>query len=407
MYIRELTENEFTYFVNGHILKNYHQTINYANLMSKHGFTYELIGLFNETDDLVGASLILFKKVFKFTSYGYAPKGLLMDYYDEEVIKTFTRLLKEYYLLKNVAFIRINPEISIGTINYDKNYIIDYNSNRRIINYLRNAGLILNNNTSGFNSIIPKYNAIIKTNTYDFNNIDKNHRKEILKAERKGLELIKVDEEYLPYLHEFIKKKKDRPLKYYEDYYDAFKDNVDLFLVKINYDKYLLNITELYENENEKNQKLYNALFKNNNQKHLHAKMESDRLLNEYKNELEEATNGSHENKETYIAAAFTIRYDNRVNIVISGFDKNYSSYSPNYFLHNELIKYYQNNYKFVELNGITGNKNDKKYKGVNDFKLGFKPEAFEFIGEFDIVINKFFYKIIDFLNIIKTDLKK
>jgi len=407
MYIRELTEYEFTYFASRHILRNYHQTSNYAKLMSKHGFTYELIGLFNNNDDLIGASLILFKKVFKFTSYGYAPKGLLMDYYNEDVINEFTRLLKEYYLVKNVAFIRINPEISIGTINYDKNYVIDYNSNRKIINYLRNAGLELNNNTSGFDSIIPKYNAIIKTDKYNFNNIAKNHRKEILKGERKGLELIKVDESYLPYLHEFIKKKKDRPLKYYEDYYEAFKDNVDLFLVKINYDQYLLNITKLYEEENENNIRLYNALVKNNNQKHLNAKMESDRLLNEYKLELEEATNGSHENKEIFIAAAFTIRYDNRVNIVISGFDKNYRSFSPNYFLHNELIKYYQNNYKFIELNGITGNKNDKKYKGVNEFKLGFNPEAFEFIGEFDLVINKPFYKLLSFLKIIKTDLKK
>ena len=237
MYIRELTEYEFTYFASRHILRNYHQTSNYAKLMSKHGFTYEFIGLFNNNDDLIGASLILFKKVFKFTSYGYAPKGLLMDYYNEDVINEFTRLLKEYYLVKNVAFIRINPEISIGTINYDKNYVIDYNSNRKIINYLRNAGLELNNNTSGFDSIIPKYNAIIKTDKYNFNNIAKNHRKEILKGERKGLELIKVDESYLPYLHEFIKKKKDRPLKYYEDYYEAFKDNVDLFLVKINYMK--------------------------------------------------------------------------------------------------------------------------------------------------------------------------
>ena len=156
MYVRELTEYEFTYFSSTHILKNYHQTSNYAKLMSKHGFTYEYIGLFDESDILIGASLILFKEVFKFATYGYAPKGLLMDYYNEDVIKNFTSLLRDYYLTKNVAFIRINPEISIGTINYDKEYIIDYNSNRKIINYLKNAGLIMSNNTTGFNSIIPK-----------------------------------------------------------------------------------------------------------------------------------------------------------------------------------------------------------------------------------------------------------
>ncbi|MBO4245799.1 MAG: peptidoglycan bridge formation glycyltransferase FemA/FemB family protein [Bacilli bacterium] len=407
MYVRELTEYEFTYFSSTHILKNYHQTSNYAKLMSKHGFTYEYIGLFDESDILIGASLILFKEVFKFATYGYAPKGLLMDYYNEDIIKNFTSLLRDYYLTKNVAFIRINPEISIGTINYDKEYIIDYNSNRKIINYLKNAGLIMSNNTTGFNSIIPKYNAIIKTSNYDLDKISKQHKNQILKGFRKGLELVKVDEDKLPIFYDFIKKKKNRPLSYYEDYYDCFSDNVDLFLVKINYDQYLINITKAYEEENLKNQQLYNALVRNNNQKHLVAKMESDKLLNEYKNELEEATNGSHDNKETYVAGAFVIRFDNRINIVISGFDKNYKNFAPNPFLHHEIIEYYKKDYKYIELNGITNNKNDKKYKGVNELKLGFKPEAFEFIGEFDIVINKFFYKVINLTKTIKKDLKK
>ena len=154
MYIRELTEYEFTFFASNHILKNYHQTPNYAKLMSKHGFTYEYIGIFDNNDNLIGASLILFKKVFGFTTYGYAPKGLLIDYYDESLIKEVVNLLKNYYLIKNIAFIRINPEISIGSIDYNHNYEVNYNSNQRIVNYLNNAGLVINENTSGFNSVM-------------------------------------------------------------------------------------------------------------------------------------------------------------------------------------------------------------------------------------------------------------
>ena len=35
----------------------------------------------------------------------------------------------------------------------------------------------------------------------------------------------------------------------------------------------------------------------------------------------------------------------------------------------------------------------DNPYRGLNEFKLGFKPKVYEFIGEFDLVIKHNVYK--------------
>lgn len=406
MYLSELTEQEFTFFASNHVLKSYHQSTNYAKLMEHHGFTKEYIGLFDHESNLIGASLIIIKSVFKLTKYGYAPKGLLMDYYNKDIINNFASLLKEYYLKRNIAFIRINPEISIGTVNYkDNQFITNYNTNSNIANNLTDAGFT-KIETKGFNSILPKFNAIIRTNTYNLDTISKHHRSEIIKAKRKGLYLEKGNFDDIKTLFELIKKKKNRPLNYYEDYYNQFRDNIDVFLVKINYKDYLLNVRKLFEEEQNNNQALYQSLILNNNQKHLIAKMESDRLLDEYKQEIIEATNGMQNNEETVVAGAMAIRFDNRVNIIISGYNKKYKSFSPNYLLHDAIINYYKKDYKYIELNGITGN-SDKKYKGLNEFKLGFNPDAFEFIGEYDLIINPIFYRLITLTDKLKKDFKK
>ena len=55
-----------------------------------------------------------------------------MNYYDEKIIKEFTTKLKKHYYKRNVAFIKINPEIEIGQIDL-KEKKITYNKNKNII----------------------------------------------------------------------------------------------------------------------------------------------------------------------------------------------------------------------------------------------------------------------------------
>ena len=47
-----------------------------------------------------------------------------------------------------------------------------------------------------------------------------------------------------------------------------------------------------------------------------------------------------------------------------------------------------------MDLNGITGDfTNTNPYKGLDEFKLGFNPLTFEYIGEYDFIINEGLYK--------------
>ncbi|MCM1053706.1 MAG: aminoacyltransferase [Ruminococcus sp.] len=394
MHIKELTVAEFDAFSKNNPMGSYYQSSNYALFMAENGYDYELIGLVDELGVIKAAALILIKKISMTMKYGYSPKGFLIDYFDLDILKIFIKELKKYYE-KKLIFIKINPEIAIGEINRNSK-LTNYNQNIIVRDYLKELGLIKLKDNLYFESLEPRFNAILNLKEYNFDNLAKNTKNKVRKALKRGLIFEKADRNSLDTFYEFVKNKKNVDSYYYKSYYNIFEkdNNCDLFLVKIDYEKFLLNSKELYDKELINNNRLSEALIKNSNDITINEKMNSDRILLAYKNDIEIATLGLKENRVTYVAGALTIKYKNRVNIVISGIEPKYKRFNANYFLHYKIIEYYKNNYRFLDLNGITGNFDKASpYNGLNEFKFGFKPNIYEFIGEFDYVLNDKTYK--------------
>lgn len=397
MHIKELTINEFTNYQLNHALSSYNQTINYGILMAENTHDYDLIGYVDSDNNIYAASLIIIKKLNNKFFYGYAPKGFLIDYSNETLLRNFTNDLKEYYKQKNVIFIKINPEIAVAEIDTVKFKPL-YNINDNITNILINNGYKKLKDNLYFESMIPRFNAFIKTNEFNINNINKNAKNKIKKGIRKGLVFEKADKNDLDIFYNFIKNKKEKHLNYYKDFYTVFEkdNNIDLFLVKIDYNKFLLNSQRAYEEELEKNNYFNELLINSVNPKLLNRKMNSDKTLLVYKNDILEATKGMQNNNDIYIAGALVVTHKNKASIIMSGYDQNYKRFVPNYFLHYNIINYYYKDYDFIDLNGMTGDFTAANpYKGLNDFKLSFNPKLFEFIGEFDLIIDEFAYKTV------------
>lgn len=387
MNINEISIAEFKDFVSTHFISNFHESINYAMIKAEEGFEYEFISYGG--DEVVGAALILYKKIDSFY-YGYSPRGFLIDYSNTFLLEDFTKKLKEYYEKKNFVFIKINPEIAIAKLN-KKTMNFEYNENYKIVDNLINCGYKKLKSNMNFESLLPRVNAIINVDEFNVDNLNKNTRNKIKKGFRKGLVLEKCDHTKLNVFYQFIKNKIKKDEYYYNDFYNVFSKtaDVDLLLVKVDYKKYLINSTNAYNNELRINSYLNNKLLTNNNSNIINSKMNSDKALLSYKNDIAEASKDLNTGKETYVAGALVIKYQNRVIIEISGFDKTMSRFSPNYFLYYTLIKYYSKNYKYIDLNGITADlSKNNAYYGLNRFKMGFNPNVYEYIGEFDLVIN-------------------
>lgn len=395
MKLRNLTIFEFDAFALNHPLGSFHQSSSYALFMSEQGYDYDLLGLVDENNKIVAASLILSKKIGMFNRYGYAPKGFLIDYFSPTILQEFTSALKKYYYKKNFAFIKINPEISIGTIDY-AHKIITYNRNQIIESTLKGMNCRKLEGNKRFETKIPKYNAVQILKNTNLRTVCKNTRNKIRKSIRNGLSLVEGSRDDIETLFKFIKNKKDYPITHYYNYYNAFskKDEIDIFLIKIDFEECLINLREKYEEESDKNSELVNKVMINPSNENLKRKLVSDTILNSYSESIATATRYLAKNKTQIIGGAITIKYKNRVNILISGFDQEFKKFCPNYFLHYKLIEYYKDDFDFLDLNGITGDfTNENPYKGLDEFKLGFNPLAFEYIGEYDFIINDGLYK--------------
>lgn len=391
MSIRELTIDEFNAFVRNSPLGTHYQTFNYALLMGENGYEYELVGMFNEYNQLKAASLILFKNLKMHYKYGYAPKGFILDYFNQEIVSEFAALLKNYYKKKKVVFIKINPEIAISEIDKETG-LKTYNWNYNILGIMEKAGFKKLKDNLYFESILPRFSAVVSLKNYSMNSVSKNTRNKIRRAHHKGLHIELAEKSGIDILQKFIKNKRTINEYYYKDYYNVFKkdDMIDLFLVSIDSEEFLINSRELYEKELEINNRLVSLLNRENNKRNLNKKMDSDKKILNYKQDVKFATELNTKKDKVYIAGALVIKYQNRVQILMSGYDKKYKRFEANYYLHDEILKYYQKNYDYAELNGLTGDfSKDNPYLGLNEFKIGFNPHIYEYIGEFDLPLNE------------------
>ncbi len=394
MNLKELSTTEFTTFAQNHPLSNYFQTISYAMLMAECGYDYDLIGMTDENDNIVAASMILIKPIGIKCFYGYAPRGFLVDYENSYLVSTFTEKLKKYYYNKDVIFIKTNPNIVVGEINPTNFETTHYNKD--ITSMLSSNGYKKLKDNLYFESKLPRFNAIVDLKSFNTSKLNKNTKNKIKKGIRKGLVFEKYDKSYLEYLINLNKSNNNK--YFYEDFYTVFEreNNVDLFLVSIDYNSFLENSQYIYNKELEKNLKMNEKLTRISNDKTINAKMNSDKVLLSYKNDIMEATKGISDNENIFIAGALVVRHNDTVNIIYSGFDKNYKRFAPNYFLHYNIIKYYQNNYNYLDLNGMTGDfSQSNPYHGLNRFKLGFNPNIYEYIGEFDLIVEPKSYEIL------------
>lgn len=405
MKIITLSEEKFNEFARNHKYGNFYQTVNYAKVMKLEGYDYHLLGFINNSNELIGATMILFKKIFLNYKMAYAPFGFLIDYSNNDLVEELTNRLKKLLIKQRFIYLKINPKIHCSERD-KKGNIIAYNPEiNDIFEILQRNGYIHTGFNNYFENEKPRWNAIVKltaSNDNLYKGLNKQTRNKISKATRCGVEICEGTEDDISVLYEFIKKKHNRNLKYYKSFVKEFKDDAKIYLAKINTEKYVSQSKIAYEQELEINE-VYNQELQEASRRGkditniITKKMESDKRLSIYQNNLIQATNFFSKCPDGLtIGGLLAIKYQDGMNLIIEGFNQKYRGFNPNYLLKWELIKQFNlEEIKYFNLNGIVGEfKEPNKYSGLNEMKLGYNANAIEYIGEFDLIINRTVYNL-------------
>lgn len=376
--------------------------------MNHQGFDSIIIGLVDNDNHILGAGIVLIKKI-RSIKYAYAPRGFLIDYNDYNLLEIFTTLIKKYLSKLGIVSLKINPLI-VKSI-YDKKH--DILSNNEYYNNIYNNLIKLGYKHLGYNSYFeglkPRFEAIIdidKPYYLLFNDLNKEFRTKIRSASKNGIKIYKGDN--LEYLYLQTKKKYPRDLEYFKDCYKYFSknNNIEFYYTKLDTKEYLkIKNKELVEQEKIVN--FYNEdVIKNN--KNINLKIEADKRYNQLKTKLIEATNLLRNNPDGIItSSALIIKNKDEIYLLMDGYDTKFKSLNSKHLLLWKLIENFSTqNYKKFNLGGITNPfEKNNKYEGLNNFKLGFNSKVYEYIGDLELVCSNTKYFLIKnsyFKNILK-----
>lgn len=400
-----LNQEQFDRYAKNHRYRSFYQTTAYGNSMLKFGYNVHYFGIVDKNNSLIGATMIMYKAVFMNNKIAYAPRGILFDYSDSQKVKELAECLKSLLGKQGFMLLRMDPYIPISIHSNDGNLINMNNQESVILENLATAKFEYKGKNLYFENEKPRWEALVllnKSNDDLFDSFDKRTRNKIRKAANLGIEVYKDPEKNIKNLYSFIKAKENKPINYFQELVNNFNDTIDIYYAKINTETFIVNSRKMYESELLNNEQLAEQIqsYPPNNKERaniLNRKMESDKLVSTYKNNMLMATELLKKYPDgMIIGGAMVINFDNAAYILTDGFNEKFSSLNASYLIKWQMIMDYNAlGYKYLNMNAVVGEFEKKNpYSGLNEMKLGFNTLVTEYIGEFDIVLNNFTYNL-------------
>ena len=395
MQIILLDEARFDSFAINHPRHNYYQTSFYGKLMTQNGHNSYYLGLVDDTGNVKAATLMIVKNdKGEKRKMGYCPRGFLIDWENEELVKEFTEAMKEFLSKRNFIHVKIYPMVIYKQHNIDGSE--KSNDNLEFVKKLQSLGYIHMGYNNEFEASKPRWNGLIfMDNNINnlYNSISSEAREKIVESTKMGNRIYKGTNNDIPTLFNLINSTIP-PIEYYNNYANYYGGNFELYFNKLEPAHYVNDSKLAYEKEEQINQNLNSQIqdFYNPSKDYLISKkLKSDEKLAKYKKNMLIASNMFQKYPNGLITAGVAvIKYGRTITFLASGVKEEFKEQYPEYLLKWQLIsEFAKQGYTIVNLGGLTSNfKAD--YNSIVKTELA--NTIVEYVGEFDLVINKRVY---------------
>lgn len=406
MKIQNISEKEYNNFALENKQDHFLHSIEWGNTRKKINWDYEVIGFYKD-DSLKAAAIVMFKK-FPYVNkyYAYTSRGFIANYEDKELLDSFTNELRKYLKQKNVVSFTIDPDITLNILDDEYQVVETFESSKRIMDNLSSVGYEHQGFLNNFEGIQPRHTFRI-----DIANLSKEDLlKKMHRSTRYSINLVSKSDLNVEYktkdnLDEFMKLMEEttnrdgftsRDISYYQNIMDEFGDDIKLIFVSIEPAKVL----KAHEDQLADIQKEISDIVGDGNIDDLGKKAKSkikEKSTQEEKiKEKIEKLKPYMQHDKLNLATAFLITYNNKAWYAYGASSDHLREYRPTYLIYKTMIDYcYDNNMEFLDLFGVGGELNpDSHIHGLYVIKKGFGGDLHEFIGEYDLVINKFYYSM-------------
>lgn len=414
MKLKKLTKKEFKTFADKNPEITFHQTEEWANLKKVNNWDAHYIGLEDDNKKIVAGALLLSKTlpIIKKKMF-YSPRGFLIDYNNKELLKKFTEEIKKYAKTENAIFIKIDPFVEYQEHDNNGDIVKNGYNNKDAVENLKSLGYKF----FGFNlmqdTLQPRWMHVIETKDRNLDDVMKDMesktRQILRKNEKCGITTREITRDELPIFKDIMKHTSDRrefvdrPLSYYEAMWDALHDSgiLKILIAEIDFNKYEKNTLEEKEKiENNLKDRIYKKeknILKMNDKKYNSSNKQDEEAIKRLEKQLEKIKELKDEygDKEILGGILFLI-YGNEVLSLHGGSHAKLMQFQSAYTIHFEGVKMaVEGNYNRYNFYGITGDfRKENPLYGLYLFKKSFGGHVVELIGEYDLIVSKFWYTV-------------
>ena len=356
------------------------QSSNWAKI--KDNWDNERIGFYKD-DALVASASILIKALPLGFTMLYIPRGPIMDYSDKELVAFVISSLKKYGKTKRSLFIKMDPALLLKQ--YKIGEEVDENKDTlTAIDNLKAAGCEWTGRTTTIaESIQPRFQANVYTQE-DMTATFPKHTKRLMKdaihrgviTSRGTIDDVKAFADVVA-LTENRKGVALRNEDYFHKMMETYGDDAYLHLAKVNLPKrlaeYKEQLAQIEKDLSETAEHQKKRLTKLTQQKNSVTK-----YITEFPDEL-------------IIAGILSVSFGNVMEMLYAGMNDEFKKFYPQYSLYPKVFEdAYADDIIWANMGGVEGTLDD----GLTKFKSNFNPTIEEFIGEFNIPVNPFLYKL-------------
>ncbi len=402
---KEIDDQTLDEFVFSHPKEHFMQSAEWGQIKSMQGaWSYRCVGLF-EDDTLIGAAMLLLRKIPVFGSFiCYAPRGYMIDFNDMNLVRLFTKHLVAWAKKHHVCYIMCDPDVYYCA--KDKNGTV-IEEHPDFVKQMVSLGYQHQGFNQGFEKTQPRYTYrldLTRPESEITAGFSKVIRTQMKNTQEYGIECEIADN--IDLFYEILSDTAERnhfiesPKKYYQDIYDLLKqkDMARCYTAKYYPNRHLVYLTQKLDELKREDEQLIEKLKEYPNQKvSLNRRKQIATQVEKLKKTLVKTEEFKHQYPEGIVlSSGITICTKHRAWLVYGGNRTVLREAAANYAIKQfEIFDDKQRGYEFVDFFGTCSDEcSDPALTGIHDFKKKFGSTYIEFPGEFHYVLKPVSYKL-------------
>lgn len=410
-FVTDITRKQFIEYSKNAKKNNYLQTIEMADLKIKRGYDLYFVGLKNETNDIVYATLLTRIKIrigYVFNIAGFEVEPMI------EQFDLFMAKLKQFVKQNQGTYLVINPNIAHKVVDNEGNKISDDKNETEKLFLKEN--FTWEKPTTGFNENGNPFWIYVKDiQGMDEKSLEDSYHKSakyyLKKNKQFGIEVRSISYEELPIFKEITEATSerrnfhDKSLSYYQEMYKIYGDNAKFLIAELNVKNYIESLFKQQQQLEKQIEKINEYLRVNTDaQKMSHKKKENQKReltsqAETYDKRIAEAQAMQKNAKDDclVLACALFITCPQETIYLFSGTVEEYKNLYAPFLIQDYMLKYSVANhvpkYNFYGIEGVFDGTD-----GILKFKEAFNGVAVELMGEFTYISSPLKYKLYFFL---------